>query len=66
MKKKYITKFRSYDELPFPEKIQEELFKRHQHIDIDEGHVLFFNDGDIVYKEEDVLILLQQLIEEIN
>ena len=50
--KTFITTFGSYDELPFSEAIQKELFKRHDHDERTER---------IIYSEADVLILLQML-----
>ena len=49
-----ITKFKDYKELPFSEEIRNELFERHTHAEL-------VNKEDIVYKEEDVLILMQML-----
>lgn len=57
-KMKYITKFRDYNDLPFPKSIQMELFKMHNHED--------FGDNKIIYYEKDVLILLQMLQDEIK
>lgn len=54
-----ITKFNDYKDLPFPSKIKDELFKRHTHGELTEPE-------EIVYTEEDVLILLQMLEIEIN
>lgn len=49
-----ITEFKDYRDLPFSEKIQDELFKRHTHGELT-------NPEEIVYTEKDVLILLQML-----
>lgn len=51
-----ITKFKDYSELPFSKEIQAELFKRHQHNE----------EEQIIYSEEDVLILLQLLQSELK
>lgn len=54
-----ITEFKDYRDLPFSEKIQDELFKRHTHGEL-------ANPDEIVYTEKDVLILLQMLEAEIR
>jgi hypothetical protein len=48
---KITTKFSDYSELPFSQKIQQELMKRHTHGELTEPE-------EIVYKEFDVLTLL--------
>jgi hypothetical protein len=55
-----ITEFKDYNELPFSKEMQQELFKRHSHAEIE-------NDVDpeqIVYTEKDVLILMQMMQDE--
>lgn len=59
---KYITKFKDYNDLPFSKKLQEELFNRHSHAEIEFN----YNPSAIVYTEADVLILLQMLQKEIK
>lgn len=54
-----ITEFKDYRDLPFSEKIQDELFKRHTHGELT-------NPEEIVYTEKDVLILMQMLEEELR
>lgn len=54
-----ITEFKDYRDLPFSKKIQDELFNSHihgEHADAEE----------IIYKEKDVLILLQLMQEELR
>lgn len=46
-------KFKDYRDLPFPKEIQDLLMKYHEHGENDE----------IIYKESDVLVILQTLIE---
>lgn len=46
-------KFKDYRDLPFPKEIQDLLMKFHEHGENDE----------IIYKESDVLVILQTLIE---
>ena len=55
-----ITEFKDYRELPFPEKIQNELLKRHTHAE------LVQDQEAIVYEEKDVLILMQMLEAELH
>ncbi len=55
-----ITEFKDYRELPFSEKIQDELFKRHTHAE------LVQDQEAIVYEEKDVLILMQMLESELR
>lgn len=56
---KYITKFYEYSELPFSKAIQDELHKRHTHGD-------YCKNDEIVYREEDVIIMMQMLQNEIK
>ena len=49
-----IAEFKDYGDLPFSEAIQDELFKRHTHGELT-------NPEEIVYREKDVLILMQML-----
>lgn len=60
-----ITKFNDYAELTFlSEVMQIELFKRHEHGTLETG--MDSGKEQILYTEEDVLILLQMLIAEKN
>jgi hypothetical protein len=52
-----ITEFKDYKELPFSKNIQDALFKRHSHAEIENEA----NPEQIVYTEKDVLILMQLL-----
>jgi hypothetical protein len=54
-----ITEFKNYKDLPFSEKIQDELFARHTHGELT-------NPEEIVYTEKNVLILMQMLDEELR
>lgn len=56
-----ITEFKDYRDLHFLTKeMQDELFKRHDH-----AEAVYQEDKDsVVYKEKDVLILLQMLLRE--
>jgi hypothetical protein len=68
MEVEYITKFKDYRDLPFSKEIQDELFNRHEHLGTI-SHILhgeLINDGEVIYKEKDVLILLQMLKTELN
>lgn len=49
-----IKDFKHYEDLPFPESIVNELMLRHNHAELLKPH-------QIVYTEEDVLIILQML-----
>lgn len=63
MMEEFITNFKDYRDLPFSKEIQDELFNRHEHIGT-VAHICeneLINDHEIVYKEKDVLILLQML-----
>lgn len=59
MEQNYITQFNDYNELPFSDSIQKELFKRHTHAELEEP-------DSIVYTEKDVLILLQKMQQELQ
>lgn len=54
-----IIEFKDYGDLPFSKIIQNELFKRHTHGELT-------NPDEIVYREKDVLILMQMLESEIR
>ena len=54
-----VWNFKDYRDLPFSEKIQNQLFKKHWHLAElkNEGA----DDGNIYYSEKDVLIMLVSL-----
>lgn len=56
--KEYITEFKDYRDLPFSRQIQDELLKKHTHVEL-----LDNNKEAVVYEEKDVLILLQMVKE---